>query len=75
MVSLSQISGVYESERIKVTKTLDQLSLEIDLSLNYGVHLSQVAYKSIEKVKNDLEWMTQLQVVDIQIKIKNLHFK
>jgi uncharacterized alkaline shock family protein YloU len=75
MVSLSQVSGVYESERIKVNKSLDRLSLELDLTLNFGLHINQVAQKAIDKVKYDLEWMTQLQVVDIQIRIRNLHFK
>lgn len=75
MVSLSQVSGVYESERIKVNKSLDRLSLELDLTLYFGLHINQVAQRAIDKVKYDLEWMTQLQVVDIQIRIRNLHFK
>jgi uncharacterized alkaline shock family protein YloU len=75
MVSLSQVSGVYESERIKVSKSLDQLTLEIDLCLTFGVHLNQVGQKALEKVKSDLEWMTQLQVVDVRIRVKNIHYK
>lgn len=74
-ISLNQVKGLHRKEKIKVLKDLDGLFLELDLILDYGPHIHDLSRTIINKVKNDLEKMTQLQVKSVVVEIKSLHIK
>lgn len=74
-ISLSQIQGVYSQEKVKVVKASDRLTVELELILDYGSHIHNVSRQVLEKVKNDLQTMTHLQVENIYLDIKSLNLK
>jgi len=74
-ISLSHLTGIYSNEKIRVIKSNDKLKLELEFVYHYGVKVHELSRKILQKVKEDLENMTQLHVVDIQLSVKSLKIK
>lgn len=57
------------SKGVKVEVTEEQVSVNMALNLKYGYSIPDVCEKVQEKVKNAIENMTGLTVLDVNIKI------
>lgn len=57
------------SKGVKVEVTEEHVSVNMALNLKYGYSISDVCEKVQEKVKNAIENMTGLTVLDVNIKI------
>lgn len=74
-ISLSQLDGIFSNERVKVNKVADKLTIELEFVYDYGVHIHKLSEKILVKVKHDLETMTQLHVINMNITVKSLNLK
>ena len=57
------------SKGVKVAVTEEHVSVNLSLNLKYGYSIPDVCEKVQEKVKNAIENMTGLMVLDVNIKI------
>lgn len=61
------------SRGVKVDVTEEHVSVHMSLNLKYGVSIPKVCEMVQEKVKNAIENMTGLIVLDVNIKIAGIH--
>ena len=61
------------SKGVKVDVTEEHVSVHMSLNLKYGVSIPKVCEMVQEKVKNAIENMTGLSVLDVNIKIAGIH--
>ena len=61
------------SRGVKVDVTEEHVSVHMSLNLKYGVSIPKVCEMVQEKVKNAIENMTGLSVLDVNIKIAGIH--
>ena len=61
------------SRGVKVDVTEEHVSVHMSLNLKYGVSIPKVCEMVQEKVKNAIENMTGLNVLDVNIKIAGIH--
>lgn len=67
------LKGIYKMQRIKIDTYEDGLVIFIDVTLEYGYNLRDIMQKLKEKVKKDIDRLTAMNVLDIQIMAKGLH--
>ena len=61
------------SKGVKVEVTEEHVSVNMSLNLKYGYSIPQVCETVQEKVKNAIENMTRLTVLDVNIKIAGVN--
>lgn len=67
------MQGIYKMQRIKIDNYPDGLVIFIDVTLEYGFNLMDIMQKLKGKVKKDIDRLTAMNVLDIQITAKGLH--
>ena len=61
------------SKGVKVEVTEEHVSVNMSLNLKYGYSIPKVCEKVQDKVKNAIETMTGLMVLDVNIKIAGIN--
>ena len=67
------ITGIYKMQRIKIDTYSEGLVIFIDVTLEYGHNLMDIMKQLKTKVKKDIDRLTAMNVLDIQITAKGLH--
>ena len=67
------IEGIYKIQKIKIENYPDGLIVYIEVVLEYGQNLPDVMKLLKEKAKKDIDRLTAMNVLDIQITAKGLH--
>lgn len=67
------IKGIYKFQKIKIENYSDGLVAYVDVVLEYGSNLRDVMKKLKDKAKKDIDKLTAMNVLDIQITAKGLH--
>lgn len=71
--SIMIVDGVHKYTKIRLHKLDGDFKVEIDISVDYGLNINKVGRKTLESVKNNFEMMTLMNLVFIDIVVKNLH--
>ena len=59
----------------RVDKLGDGVSIRIEVVMNYGVNIIDTLTKFKDKTKTEIEKQTSMNIVDITIVAKGIHFK
>ncbi|KPU43644.1 hypothetical protein OXPF_30860 [Oxobacter pfennigii] len=70
-----KIPGVHKVLKVTVENTNDELIISMDISIDYGTILPQIAARVKESVKNDIEYMTAFNISEINIYIKSINIE
>lgn len=73
--SLKRTPGVHKYSKIRINKKPEGLKVEIDLIVKYGYHINTIGRDALKTVKKYLELMTQMNVINIKILIKSVHYE
>lgn len=60
---------------VKIQIEEDEVSLDVMITIDYGMAIPDIAYKVQENVKNTVETMTGLEVSQVNIHIQGISFK
>ena len=69
---MGKIAGSKISKGIKVEVNEDKVSVDLSLNVSYNYNIPEVSAKVQEKVKNAIENMTGLTVLEVNIKIASV---
>lgn len=69
----TSIEGIYKIQRIKIDTYPDGLVVYIDATLEYGYNLMDIMQKLKQKAQKDIDKLTAINILDIQITAKGLH--
>ena len=69
---MGKIAGSKISKGIKVEVNEDKVSVDLSLNVSYNYNIPEVSAKVQEKVKNAIENMTGLTVLEVNIKIASI---
>ncbi len=72
--SIKLSEGIEKYTKIRINKKPEGLKVEIDLIVKFGYHINKTANEVLVNTKNQLELMTQMNVIDIDIVIKSIQF-
>lgn len=67
------ILGIYKIQKVKIENYPDGLVAYIDVILEYGHNLPEIMKEMREKGKKEIDRLTAMNVLDIQITAKGLH--
>ncbi len=67
------IEGIYKVQKIKIENYTDGLVAYIEVTLEYGSNLTDVMKIYKEKARKEIDRLTAMNVLDIQITAKGLH--
>lgn len=67
------LDGIYKIQRIKIDTYPDGLVIYIEVTLEYGYNLMDIMQQLKAKTKKDIDRLTAINVLDIQITAKGLH--
>ena len=62
------------SKGVKIDVTEEHVSVDLSLNIKYGYNIPDVSEKVQDKVKNAIQNMTGLTVLDVNIRIAGVHF-
>jgi uncharacterized alkaline shock family protein YloU len=68
----SQIPGVSRIVKVEVTPTPDGVSLLIEANIYYGVKIPQVLQEIQREIKNNIEYLTGFNLLDIRVTARRL---
>ncbi|ADD01851.1 conserved hypothetical protein [Thermoanaerobacter italicus Ab9] len=66
---------VYKVNRVLTEKRPEGIILKIDVSMKYGCQIMPVLKEAMKNIKKQLEYMTALNVLHMDIYVKNLHIE
>jgi ABC-type dipeptide/oligopeptide/nickel transport system ATPase component len=66
---------VYKVNRVLTEKRPEGIILKIDVSMKYGCQIMPVLKEAMKNIKKQLEYMTALNVLNMDIYVKNLHIE
>lgn len=67
------VSGIYKIQKIKIENYPDGMVAYIEVVLEYGHNLPEIMKDLKEKAKKEIDRLTAMNVLDIQITAKGLH--
>lgn len=68
-----QIAGIYKVMKFRLENMLTGVVIEMDVSVNYGFYISDVLIEFQIRVKEELERLTGLNIISINILAKSLY--
>lgn len=68
-----ELSGIYKLQRVKVDSYNNGIMIYIDVVLEYGHNLRDLLSEYKQKAKKEIDRLTAMNVLDIQIVAKGLH--
>lgn len=71
----SHVEGIYKVQRVKIDTYSNGLFIYIDVILEYGFNLRDILAELKNKSKKEIDKLTAMNVIDIQILAKGLHVK
>jgi len=63
------------SRGVKVEVTEDHVSVDLSLNVKYSYSIPEVSAKVQEKVKNAIESMTELKVIEVNVRIAGVNIQ
>lgn len=69
---MGRLSGNKMSKGIKVEVNEDKVSVDLSVNVSYNYNIPEISAKVQEKVKNAIETMTGLTVLEVNIKIASV---
>lgn len=69
---MGRLSGNKMSKGIKVEVNEDKVSVDLSINVSYNYNIPEISAKVQEKVKNAIETMTGLTVLEVNIKIASV---
>lgn len=69
----NDLAGIYKIQRIKIDTYPDGVVIFIDVTLEYGYNLMDIMQQLKNKAKKDIDRLTAMNVIDVQITAKGLH--
>jgi len=73
--ALLDIAALKRLIRVKLSKEADGIRLELDVSLYHGQQILSVSKQCQKRVKESLEAMTQLNVLSVDVVVKEIHLR
>ena len=67
------VAGIYKIQKIKIENYPDGMVAYIEVILEYGHNLPEIMKELKEKAKKEIDRLTAMNVLDIQITAKGLH--
>lgn len=67
------IEGIYKIQKTKIENYPDGLIAYVDVTLEYGYNLPDIMKRFKEKAKKEIDKLTAMNVLDIQVIAKELH--
>ena len=67
------VEGIYKIQKIKIENYPDGMVAYIEVTLEYGHNLPEIMKELKEKAKKEIDRLTAMNVLDIQITAKGLH--
>jgi len=74
LYAASRIPGIGSGGRVYIENYASGVVLKLELTVLYGMNLPQVLTKVQEKVAQVIEYMTGLNVIKVNILVKNVYF-
>jgi uncharacterized alkaline shock family protein YloU len=68
-------SEVYRVNRVLTEKKPEGIILKVDVTMRYGYQIVPVLKEAMKNIKKQLEYMTALNVLQMDIYVKNLHIE
>jgi len=72
---LSKVRNKNSSKGVKISIDGSNVTVEISLALDYGFNIPTTCAKVQEKIKNQVENMTGLNVTDVNVRITGVNMK
>ena len=69
----SKTKGIYKIQKVRVSNYGDGASLYIEVTVTYGVNVMKEISGFREKAQKEIENLTSMNVVDMEIVVKNIH--
>lgn len=60
------------SKGVKITKTDNKVSLDLSVIVEYGAKIPDVAWKVQDRVKNEVESMTGIEVSEVNVSVEGV---
>ncbi|TCS95032.1 Asp23/Gls24 family envelope stress response protein [Hazenella coriacea] len=70
-----KVSGKNLTKGVNVAVGKMEAAIDLRVVVEYGVHLRDVCYELQQKVKEAVETMTGLQVVEVNVKVEGVELK
>lgn len=70
----TQMSGIYELVRTRVDNYGDGISIRLDVVMNYGCNMIHTLEEFRTKIKKEIEKQTSMNILNITIIAKGVHF-
>ena len=67
------VEGIFKLQRIKIETYPDGLVIFIDATVEYGYKLVDILESLKDRVKKDIDRLTAMNVLDIQLTAKGIH--
>ena len=68
-----EFEGIYKLQRIKIDTYPDGVVIFMDVTMEYGYNLMDILSKLIAKVKKEIDRLTAMNILDIQVTAKGMH--
>lgn len=65
--------GVYKIPKVNVKNTVSGLEIDIDVIVNFGYRIQDVIAQLRENVKNEIEYMTAFNILQVNVYVKGLN--
>ena len=66
---------ILKNNGVKIQIEEEEVSLDVMVTIEYGMTISEIAYKVQENIKNTVETMTGLNVSQVNIHVQGINFK
>lgn len=68
-----KVNGVHKITKVNIANTNDGLKIDLDITMNFGFIIHDVADALRESIKNEVEYMTAFNIIEINVFVKSLN--
>lgn len=72
---LTLFNEVYKVNKVLAEKKPEGITLKVDVTMRYGCKIIPILKKAMENIRKQLEYMTAINVLKVDIYVKNLFIK